>query len=73
MPEASAACYEEFLHGVEAQEGVELPSPSDTVANAEECADQPSATQPPSSPNTANLTGGFFLYFPRLFCDHNPL
>ncbi|VDK84832.1 unnamed protein product [Cylicostephanus goldi] len=33
MPEASAACYEEFLHGVEAHEGVELPSPNETEIN----------------------------------------
>ncbi|RCN46953.1 hypothetical protein ANCCAN_06993 [Ancylostoma caninum] len=56
MPEASAACYEEFLHGVEAQEGVELPSPNDVVANAEECAEQAVTTQPPPSPNAENVT-----------------
>ncbi|CAJ0605514.1 unnamed protein product [Cylicocyclus nassatus] len=35
MPEASAACYEEFLHGVEAHEGVELPSPNETEQNVQ--------------------------------------
>ncbi|EYC44590.1 hypothetical protein Y032_0456g1780 [Ancylostoma ceylanicum] len=56
MPEASAACYEEFLHGVEAQEGVELPSPNDVVPNAEESTDQAVTAQPPPSPNAENST-----------------
>ncbi|KAK6736611.1 hypothetical protein RB195_019359 [Necator americanus] len=45
MPEESAACYEEFLHGVEGHEGVELPSPNAAVTNTEESCDQARTTQ----------------------------
>ncbi|VDM65835.1 unnamed protein product [Strongylus vulgaris] len=68
MPKASAACYEEFLHGIESHEGVELPSPNDLVSNTQDHESQASSAQSPFVSNDGNIIGGPLIKIDLTYC-----